>query len=573
MYVAFDPRSAREIDVGKDRTWFVDAQGRYVLFRGVNFASRSKLAPYLPILPLSVRSLDQNAFAIELKRVTPQLDLLQDLGFNLVRLIVMWKGVEPTFEASEGKPLPSEGEVYLQCIKKVIDDLYRRGIFVVIDMHQDIAHEWYDGAGFPDWAIAIDHEHERPLDYDHRDKLWATRYFDTEFPIVKRNNDLVRNTLASFWRNSLTNLHHHLENYPIRTHYARTVGKIAKFFLDSTDGMGHPAILGYEPFNEPHPVGMNKRLFEERVLPSFYEEVLRQIRRYDSRAFMFVQPRVDWTVYPAWAEKEYMGANFVSGPEDIETFLDTSSIGYNERTIFSFHYYDPWTMLMQYDSMRMKRDEWPSIFRKLANSARSREMVPFLTEFGASQDWMRFSTDFRPDVYDTQTRAYMDLQYRQIEANLFNSAYWVYDLYNEGDDNWNMENFSLLGLGRIPRNLDVVARPYPLRSSGKPRLLFFDIKSKHCSIIIEGPLSTPEAKTVVYVPKLFHYRNGFQVNVTSPLLEWDEKRQLLYWELDSKIRLNHLTLCPRNSFDPDVLPREARQLMSETSYSFYFQGV
>ena len=69
----------------------------------------------------------------------------------------------------------------------------------------------------------------------------------------------------------------------------------------------------------------------------------------------------------------------------------------------------------------------------------------------------------------------MNLQFVQIETFLLNSTYWNYDLYNtrEGKDNWNLENFSLLGPNRTPRNLDIVARPYPIRSSAEPNLLFF----------------------------------------------------------------------------------------------------
>lgn len=39
-------------DLRPDGRWFRDSAGRYVMFRGVNFASRSKLPPdYLPFLP------------------------------------------------------------------------------------------------------------------------------------------------------------------------------------------------------------------------------------------------------------------------------------------------------------------------------------------------------------------------------------------------------------------------------------------------------------------------------------------------------------------------------------------
>jgi hypothetical protein len=62
----------------------------------------------------------------------------------------------------------------------------------------------------------------------------------------------------------------------------------------------------------------------------------------------------------------------------------------------------------------------------------------------------------------------MDLQFTQIETNLLNATYWNYDFYNteEYKDNWNLENFSLLGSNRTPRNLDIFVRPYPFYSSG-----------------------------------------------------------------------------------------------------------
>ena len=34
---------------------------------------------------------------------------------------------------------------------------------MIIDFHQDIAHEVYGGDGFPDWALAIDEFHVKPI--------------------------------------------------------------------------------------------------------------------------------------------------------------------------------------------------------------------------------------------------------------------------------------------------------------------------------------------------------------------------------------------------------------------------
>jgi hypothetical protein len=71
------------------------------------------------------------------------------------------------------------------------------------------------------------------------------------------------------------------------------------------DGHGHPAVLGYEPFNEPHPAGLAKQYFESHVLATYYREVQAEIRRPygkqlgDESAFLFAEPRVDWTTYNA----------------------------------------------------------------------------------------------------------------------------------------------------------------------------------------------------------------------------------------------------------------------------------
>ena len=69
--------------------------------------------------------------------------------------------------------------------------------------------------------------------------------------------------------------------------------------------------------------------------------------------------------------------------------------------------------------------------------------------------------------------------------------YGAYDLYNteDGKDNWNFENYSLLGPNRKPRNIDGVAHPYPMRSASEPILLFFDIDSKYAELLVSTTIS------------------------------------------------------------------------------------
>ena len=92
-------------------------------------------------------------------------------------------------------------------MKEIIDELYARNIYVFLDFHQDIANEAYGGDGFPDWALAIDKEHERPK-ATHPDKKWQIKYMI---------NKSLKQTFKSFWKNDLTNLEEGLENFPVRT--------------------------------------------------------------------------------------------------------------------------------------------------------------------------------------------------------------------------------------------------------------------------------------------------------------------------------------------------------------------
>ncbi len=273
--------------IWKNGTWFNDDQGRYLLFRGVNFGSRTKLAPYLPIAPLKTKNLSQLNLKEEINSVKPELDRLGDVGFNIVRLLISWKAIEPRPNTNLDELLP-EGKQYLTYVKEIIDELYVRNLYVFLDFHQDVAHEVYGGDGFPDWALAVDKENKLPEPSNLRDKKWMLKYV---------TNKSLKKTLTSFWRNDLTNINgeNKLENFPVRTHLEKTIGQTARFFRSLNDGEGHPAILGIEPFNEPHPAGLPKEQFEGELLVDYYRNVDSEIRKYDPDVFVFVEPRVDWT--------------------------------------------------------------------------------------------------------------------------------------------------------------------------------------------------------------------------------------------------------------------------------------
>src|SRR5260221_1689241 len=252
-----------------------------------------------------------------------------------------------------------------------------------------------------------------------------------------------------------------------------------------------------------------------------------------------------------------------------ERLLDVSHIA-DDRVVFSFHFYDDETFTDGVHSllppniphgvdMNRKANEWPDMFRQFRAAATSRRLIPFLTEFGGNQDWT-FNTSLRPEIYHhTQIRAVMDLEFQQIEANVLNAAYWDYELYNTAEhrDNWNEENASLLGPNRTPRNLDIVARPYPLRSSAEPTFLYFNMETKYGVLILKGPVV--DAPTVIYVPGKVHYGNQFAVRATSGELQWDSEQQLLYWWPDKYRIDNHDIIFPAEGVNEFALPQDATE--------------
>ena len=566
--------------IWKNGSWFSDDQGRYLLFRGVNFASRSKLPPYLPIAPLEVKNMSQLDLKNEINLVKPELDLLKSLGFNVVRLLVSWKAIEPRPNPNLDELLP-EGKQYLTFMKEIIDELHARNLYVILDFHQDIAHEVYGGDGFPDWALAIDKDNRRPVAElsDPKDKKWQVKY------VINKS---LKQTFKSFWLNDLTNIEERdVKNFPVRTHLEKTIGQTTKFFRSLNNGQGHPAILGIEPFNEPHPAGLPKQQFEEEMLLEFYRNVDLEIRNFDPDLFIFMEPRVDWTLSSSDEKDGYDKFVFGGGgsapfsakrafnmglvrnllvdgkinSKQLHTYLPENlhSISTFVRSgVLSFHFYDTMAIASSFlkvpESMYTYKREWPFLFSQLVNSATERGLIPFLTEFGALQE-------------AEQAREYLNLQFEQIESHLLNSTYWNYDLYHtqDGKDNWNLENYSLLGPNRTHRDLDVVARPYPMRSSAEPVLLFFDVKSKYVTIILKGKVV--EAPTIIYIPFNLHYAPEFTVWAsTGKQIEWDKENQLLYWHPAKELTLNQIIIGSSKSLDASVLPEEARNLVSKVTH-------
>ncbi len=184
-----------------DGTRFADPQGRHVLLHGINVVNKDPGAGYFfdegPALYTRLRS----------------------WGFNVVRLGVIWDGLEPEPGVYD--------EAYLGRLDRQIAWAKAHDLFVFLDMHQDLYSALYaDGA--PEWATLTDGAPHVDLG-----GVWSDAYFTS--PAVQR-------ALDNFWDNAPA-----ADGVGIQDHYARAWAHLARRYA------GEPTVLGYDIMNEPFP--------------------------------------------------------------------------------------------------------------------------------------------------------------------------------------------------------------------------------------------------------------------------------------------------------------------------------
>jgi endoglycosylceramidase len=181
---------------------FVADDGRVVLLRGVNLSGDSKVPPFNPI--------DDPA----------QLDPLPAMGCNAVRLQFVWEAYEPDPGVYD--------ESYLARMVEVADACGARGLYVIIDIHQDGFSRYSTrgcGAGFPSWAVSPRARLDAP-DNGCDCKEWFVKLV-TDPGFFKSSHDFYADVCG------------------VRARFLTMLGRVAAGFAAS------PAVVGYDLLNEP----------------------------------------------------------------------------------------------------------------------------------------------------------------------------------------------------------------------------------------------------------------------------------------------------------------------------------
>lgn len=228
--------------------WITDRGGRVVILHGTSMVY--KVAPYYPAA--AGFGADDAAF-------------LASIGFNAVRVGVIWKALEPEPGVYDKR--------YLDRIAGTVKTLATHGIVSLLDFHQDLFNERFQGEGAPDWAVQDDGIPAQPQ------LGFPTNYYS--MPALQR-------ALEHFWANSPGPGGVGLQDW-----FAAAWRRVAQRFA------GNPAVLGYEIFNEPFPgkdflacASPSGCSDFDAQLTDFYRKVDAAIRSVDAQTLVWYEPNV-----------------------------------------------------------------------------------------------------------------------------------------------------------------------------------------------------------------------------------------------------------------------------------------
>ena len=240
-------RASPVLPLGHAGRWITDASGRVVVIHGINMVY--KLPPYDPAA--AGFGNDDAAF-------------LARIGFNAVRVGVIWKAVEPRPGVYD--------QAYLNRIAGTVTTLAHHGIVSLLDFHQDMLNQRFQGEGIPDWAVQ-DGGLLNP-------KLG--------FPGNYLSNPALQHALDAFWSDAPGP-----GGIGLQARFAGAWEHVATRFKHTR------SVLGYEIFNEPFPgtqwepcaLAAGCPAFDAK-LTTFYRRVDSGIRAADPRTLVWYEPNV-----------------------------------------------------------------------------------------------------------------------------------------------------------------------------------------------------------------------------------------------------------------------------------------
>jgi len=451
-----DPKIAtsRPSALARDPHLLYGRDGRALILHGVNVASSAKSDPLrLPVI-------DEP----EVQR------LARDFGFNFARYLILWDALEP-----------QPGQInhdYLDRIGERLDWFAGAGITVMLDMHQDVYAQRFCCDGAPEWAIRDD-----GLPFTLQSS-WFLNYFQ---PAVRRAFD-------NFW------LYDQGAHRDLQDHYFEAWAAVARRFKD------HPAVLGYDIMNEPHPGSMfdaaeavgfpplpNSKSpeFDRTRLQPFYQRAIDRLRQEDSDGWMFVEPRYG---APGNGSPSFLGV------------LNDPRVG-DDRVALAPHLYSVKLEAgLTYDPQNdPSLEDWE---RRRTAEMEQQQSPLLLGEWGLDPNWGN------SELFTRKVVALAD----RLRAGW---AYWSYD-----PGGWSFLNPDLTER----TSAGLLVRAYPQKTAGQLKVFEFDPTTHRftMTMVNDPSLGSP---TEIYLPARRFYAGGWTLTTSAASgrwrHSWDASREIV----------------------------------------------
>ncbi len=463
--------------------YLTDDKGRVVILHGVNAVY--KRAPYElyedPGKPWNFTAADAKRMA--------------SLGFNIVRLGIIWQGIEPGTLGPNSPQVCTPGtpgdphqfneavaKAYLAKVARTVALLGRYHIYTLLDMHEDVYSSEFGGEGAPPWAVCTSGQPIKILP-----GRWSNTYNDPALVAAEHNfflNDVQGN---------------------LQGEYIRSWKTVATYFADD------PWVVGFDPINEPFSTVLDSG--EPQVAARL--ECLYTGNKLTGRSVVdgarLLCPADDPQIGLIGVLRNTAPSKLVFFEPDIYTNHgkpnDVGPMHY-AGLVFNFHDYcgirsgvtgNPVDLdlcaLQELRAMERRSEERPD----LASQLQPEGPAWFMSEFGA--------TDSEP-LMERLTRIADDLQ--------VGWTYWQWKYYD--DPTGSSAEALVQANGTFAPTVTALARVYPQAVAGTPISYSFDTKTRVFHLLYV-PDTAVNAPTSIAVPVARVYPHGYRVHVLGGQVE------------------------------------------------------
>ena len=433
--------------LGHEGRWVTDRKGRVVTLHGFNMVY--KRPPYHPLHAGFGRN---------------DAKFLARNGFNTIRLGIIYAGVEPE---------PGEyDDAYLAQIAKTQRTLARHGVYSMLDFHQDMYNERFEGEGWPDWAVQDDGMPAEPKN---------------GFPANYLTMPALNRAFDHFWANDPGP-----GGVGLVDRYADAWEHVAGRFESI------PGLMGYDLMNEPWPGSTYSSCispegcpaFDSGPLSDFTLKTIDAIRKADTRSLAWYEPL---SVFNFGADTSHVD------PED-------------PHAGFSFHVYCLAGVVGGAEDDCATLEQMP--FDNADARSEETDDALLVTEYGATDD---FETLERiANFADEHMIGWQEWHYCACDEPTSQAAPDVQAIVIDPKKPPRGDNLKR-------DKLKVLSRPYPQLVAGTPEEWKFDPEEHIFELTYKTKRASGKGRfkrgmTDVFVPRL-HYPDGYRVKVDGARVE------------------------------------------------------